>query len=438
MDPISRVMKFAAMVLVAVAACGVVALVVYNSWASVRLERQLRPLRAAGHPLALADLSRQPIPPEINAAEYLRSANRDLKAIESVVTTAVEAQPQADQDTFYQMQDGRVSPGIMEAIRSALAAHPDFYPLLLQASRCPEYDPQINYNVAATAIDNELSLGLSRSAIRCLRYRTLVLLDEGRNEEAFDTALVMLRLCRHFDGNPMIVGYLVSLATRDASIDAANRVLRAGPLPDAAYQRLDDELAQHDVVAGYRQALITERACGVQSFQELIDARFAMRLYPATFNHDQADYLELIEVLIAGAGQPYADSVAVHQVGTMVSGSGALTGLFAPAAQATFDAKCRVQTELRCLRILNAMLRREQAGQEIGPKLEELGLPAEALEDPYSGESLLVKRLPAGWVVYSVGKKLADGGGTNLGSEYEQDVGVGPVTIGKATSGESE
>jgi hypothetical protein len=38
-------------------------------------------------------------------------------------------------------------------------------------------------------------------------------------------------------------------------------------------------------------------------------------------------------------------------------------------------------------------------------------LPAEATIDPFNGISLIVKKLPEGWTVYSVGSDLVDGGG---------------------------
>ena len=47
----------------------------------MRLERQLAAIRAAGDPLTLADLKPKPIPPEKNAATYLRQAEADVDAI---------------------------------------------------------------------------------------------------------------------------------------------------------------------------------------------------------------------------------------------------------------------------------------------------------------------------------------------------------------------
>ena len=58
----------------------------------------------------------------------------------------------------------------------------------------------------------------SRSAARVLRYRATLLVAEGNRDEAVRTALLIFRLARHFDHNPMIVGYLVAIAVRGCAI----------------------------------------------------------------------------------------------------------------------------------------------------------------------------------------------------------------------------
>jgi hypothetical protein len=55
--------------------------------------------------------------------------------------------------------------------------------------------------------------------------------------------------------------------------------------------------------------------------------------------------------------------------------------------------------------------------------LEDLGLPAETLLDPFDGKRLRVKRGTAGVTVYSVGVNLADDGG-----DARLDICLGPTT----------
>jgi hypothetical protein len=90
-----------------------------------------------------------------------------------------------------------------------------------------------------------------------------------------------------------------------------------------------------------------------------------------------------------------------------------------------FQAATRQQAKIRCLRVLNAIQARVPADSNEVPKLSELGLPAEATIDPFNGEPLHVKKLPDGWLVYSVGRNLQDDGGKL--DNAEGDVGVGPL-----------
>ena len=80
--------------------------------------------------------------------------------------------------------------------------------------------------------------------------------------------------------------------------------------------------------------------------------------------------------------------------------------------------------------MLNALQTHVPAGSKEVPKLSELGLPAETTTDPFNGEPLHVKKLPQGWLVYSVGRNFKDDGG-KLDDSVNGDVGVGPPTAEK-------
>ena len=96
-----------------------------------------------------------------------------------------------------------------------------------------------------------------------------------------------------------------------------------------------------------------------------------------------------------------------------------------PAIQAAHNAVTMSLARIRCLRVLNALQAHVPVGSNEVRKLTELGLPTEAVTDPYTGDPLHVKKLPQGWLVYSVGCDLQDDGG-KLGNPVHGDVGVGP------------
>ena len=424
-------LKFAALGLTAIVAIGLIVLAVANARAKARLEARLTELRAAGEPLSLPELARKPIPPETNAATYLRRAKSDVEAIDAEVTDAENAVEKADDEAF---EAGRPGPAILAAIRAALAAYPQAVPLLVQASQCPQYNPPLDFTVDAEKFLDEFlpQQQQPRAACRVLRYRTLALLADGQREEALQMCLAIFRLSRQFDQNPLIISYLVSLALRGQAIELTNRVLRSGPLPAAAYDELEAELAQHDLSKPYRESLRSDRAYGTQRFREMAEGPMGAgyRWLPLLRN-DQSDYLELFDFAMANGTRPYSDQAVQQRFDRATREAGVLTSLIVPALTAQRDATARVQAEIRCLRVLNALTRREQAGQTDEPTLSELGLPADVILDPYTGDPLHLQKTPEGWLVYSQGANLKDDGGKLTD---RVDVGLGPVEAAEAAA----
>jgi hypothetical protein len=97
-----------------------------------------------------------------------------------------------------------------------------------------------------------------------------------------------------------------------------------------------------------------------------------------------------------------------------------------------FQAGACARSKIRSLRVLNALQTHLPAASKEVPKLTELGLPAETITDPFTGEPLHVKRSPQGWLIYSVGPNFRDDGGNLQGDltvatpTEDTDVGIGP------------
>ena len=105
--------------------------------AGARLDEKLGALRASGQPMSLPDLAGPTIPPERNAATYLRRAQDGLEAIEQEIEAAWDELPEDEQKAF---DEGQPRAGLIEAMRAALAAHPEAMSLADEASHCPDYD----------------------------------------------------------------------------------------------------------------------------------------------------------------------------------------------------------------------------------------------------------------------------------------------------------
>lgn len=426
-----RVLKFAALGLLGAVGASLIWLAVANAAANGRLEKKLDELKAAGQPLSLAELAHKPIAPDANAATYLRRARDELNAIQDALLAAEDALAEKDAAAYAAYINGRPNESMRQVAATAFEAHPHVMELLDTAAACADYDSQLNFDTDAQAFTEQLieHVGDTRMAIRVLDRRVLWLLAEGRTEEAMRTCLVMHRLCRHFDREPMLVSYLVSLAVRGVASHATYLVLCSGPIGDAAHDALEKELARYDAVAACRQALVTERAFGLQWFGEMADDwRLGFARFPS-FKQDQCDYLEWMETVMRGLSRPYGDHETRVEATAIAMRVGTFTELIVPAIRPTTEATARTQAQVRAVRILNALGRREPSPAAGEPALAGLGLPREVLVDPYNGEQMHVKKRPDGWLVYSVGRNLQDDGG-RVGSwpdsAYE-DVGWGPI-----------
>jgi hypothetical protein len=425
MKRLPKRLKYTLLIVGALVGVGLIAAAAADSDASARLERKMAELRAAGQPLSLAELARKPIPPETNAATYLARAKSDLQAIQKEVGAAEDAAEEAGQK-----DDGRLpGPIVLAAMRSALAAYPNALPLVIQASNCPDYDAQLDYTTDVKTFIEKLlpNFQVIRAAFRALNYRALVSLADGKPDDALENCLTMFRLARLVDRNPTLVTHLVAMAVRSVTIEATNRVLRSDPLPAGAYDALEVEIARQDIFEAYRNSLRTERPFGLQNFRENFGTRIIAvdSLLPASLKNREIEYLECFDVLIDTAARPLADPEAQEKIAAATKSAGTLTQLIIPAVSATREATARVVAQIRTLRVLNAILRRERSGKTDESTLADLGLPADVTIDPYNGKSLILKTSPTGWLVYSVGKDLKDDGGKF--DDERTDVGLGPL-----------
>ena len=82
-----------------------------------------------------------------------------------------------------------------------------------------------------------------------------------------------------------------------------------------------------------------------------------------------------------------------------------------PAIVATFESSFRTVAQARCLRIVNALGEyRQKTGKE-AESIEQLSLPHDAIIDPCTGKPLRMKKINAGWIVYSVYRNGDNDGG---------------------------
>ncbi len=423
MKRLKKILKWTGLVLGGLVAI----LLLVNAWfvwsTDARLEKQLEAIRTAGDPLTLADLARKPIPPEQNAAKYLRRVEVDRAAMEKELKPYWEWADKHDENAL-------MPADIQRSVKAVFDAHPRVIPLLQKAAACPEYDEQLDYSVPANSFLGTQLLPLVRKckgAARLLQIESQLLALEGNPSEAVRSALAIFRLARHFDRNPTIISYLVAMAVRGTATDSADMALQTGPVSHEVRKSLDAELAVQEGMAGYTWALKSERAFGLDSFRTL-PLRNLWFFSRGLWNQQESAYLDAMDAYVALTYDRGPYEQTEHIISRIYARIPVRSGTFAqlvfPAMKATHEAVIRTRAQIRCLRVLNAIQVRVPAGSKEVPKLSELGLPAEATTDPFNGEPLHVKRLPQGWLVYSVGSNLVDDGGKL--DDKLSDIGVGP------------
>lgn len=417
MGTLQRIVAWTAVIGFALIAIALVVVIVFGSMAASRFNQRVDKVRATGAPTSLAELARDPIPPDANAAVFLRQARGDLEAIGKELNAVYGSEG---------YQAGFPDASQLESIRSALEAHPEVVSLLERAARCPDYDSESDYSVGAQAF---MAKGIDRlndvpvrSAARLLKARVLLLQSQGKHEEALESGILMLRLSRHAEREPTLVAFLVAQACRGIGVEVANGVLRGGPAPAGLRQKLDTELALHEGAEAFQWALVSERAFGMDNFQTVPARNFwPMRIM---WDDDQTAYLDMMDQHLALASQPYSAVRGATASPAPTGRRAVLTQLAQPAILRAREARDNLLAEIRCLRVLNALQALDQEGGAAEPKLTELGLPVEATLDPFTGEALKLKKLPDGWLIYAVGSDLVDGGGD---FDQRRDVGVGPL-----------
>ncbi|HLA83178.1 MAG TPA: hypothetical protein VJL29_00160 [Thermoguttaceae bacterium] len=389
----------------------------YFVWTTgARLERELAKIRAAGDPTSLADLQPDPIPPEQNAATYLRRAKDDLKAIDHEIYTAAKAAGN-DWDC----------PAVHKATLAAIAAYPKVLPLLEKAADCPGYASEEPLTLDGVSDSDEAIKVLlvrvqdNREVARLLgSYWPNALLAEGKRDEAARAAITVLKLTRHFDREPAVVSFLVSVACRGVACYTLNNAMQSGPVSPDVRKELEDELAKHDMIHVFHESLITERAFGLDWFRAFPLGRWWFTR--AYCNRLKIQYLAQLDWFLA---ETSGDPTTARTLTSPPRYDKTLGTMILPSLEAARNMVNNMASKINAIRVLNALQRRADPEKLPAADLSDLGLPKEATLDLFTGKPLIVKKVPGGWLIYSVGMNLKDDGGKVYDDDY-QDTGFAP------------
>ena len=403
---------------------------------SSQVECRLAAIRAAGDPISIADFHTEAVAPEKDAVTYLRRAQSDAEALSAELAPLWKNHPE---QRIY-LDDAEI-----KAIESAFAAYPKVIPLLEQAANCTGYSMNFGKDAANTvdaieALMENAQEGRMFARLLC-QYRFFVLLSKNKHDEAVQSSITLLKLCRLLEKDPTFINFLVNAcACRGIAIRCANEALQAGPVSDNSRQELENELAKIDMRQAYLQAMKSERAFSLDRFEEMYSQLWPSRVF---LNRETLGCLDVYDWIItrATAALPENASNPPANISPTPPSSGVLGQLLLPSLKATETAANRVEAQIRVIRVINALGRRNNQENPQKPPLadlSDLGLPKSATTDPFNGKPLIVKKVDGGWLVYSVGENKVDDGGEleeESGTGKQLDIGLRPVIRTKAVAG---
>jgi hypothetical protein len=400
-------------------------------------------MQNAGEPVRIADLARKPILPDENGATYLLRAQDDITHFDNELAQVKYVA--SDNDI-----EGSYPPDSLVQIKGLIAAYPRILPLLEQAASCPEFSFQedLTQGVGESFhIWSMPNISLIRGSTRYLNVYAELLLSEGNREKSLELSITSLKLSRHIKKDHLTVNHLVATAMGNIALVRSNTIIQSGPINEQSRFALEKELSLQVMSAeDFQKTLQTERAIVLDFSHPEAHSRWL------GFGRDNSLKLELLDVFQdfskyskvlysdyladgnyishpAAAPQStpsYKESPMVfHSVKTQLQYS----------IQSMMITEKKFQAGIKSLRIINALQRNAISEDKRIPRMADLGLPEEVDIDPFNGKPMIVKKLPQGWLVYSVGDDLQDNGG-DLNDQY-LDVGLGPK-IPKAENKEKE
>jgi hypothetical protein len=415
MSKLWKLLKWIGIILMMAFSVLLITIAVLNWQANSQLDKHLSAIRAADEPITLADLQGESVPPAENAITHLLLVEKEVQAITSDLGTVLNDGPYRD--------SGRLNEEGATLVRSAFQTYADVVPQLERAIACSHYVPTHDFTAQHPVVLNSVmqAVGHSRSVARVLMLRADLLMYDGQLDEAMKTCLLALQFARHLEREPFAVGFLISLAVREGTLQKINDILIDGPISDENCSRLEAELARDDGSQGFEWCIQTERVYGLASFRGMQISKLPLWYV----KNREADYLELMALeLELGSSPKYLIASGLSGQQTRVASSNeTLVQMFYPALPAIREALDRTRAFGRCLYVLSAFQRQAVDAQGDTFDVDDLGLDENLTIDPYTGKPLMIKNTGQGWIVYAVGGDGKDDGGKIDG----QDVGVGPA-----------
>ena len=230
-------------------------------WVEHQLQAKIAEIRAAGDPASIADLAPKPIPADQNAAAMLQQLGPRFDEFSRDYTQFLARTPLGDAWEQRRDRGEPPTPEQIEAIRAILGKYPDLDAGLSEVAACNQYASMADFSLGSRQflegyLQNQTTR--IRTPARFLEWRIQLLIADGRFEEATRRGLELLRIARLYDGEPLMMNFLVGVALREMATIELYDSLAAGKVSPELHAAVDRELALHDDPQRLALALTTE------------------------------------------------------------------------------------------------------------------------------------------------------------------------------------
>lgn len=373
-----------------------------------RVQAQLQAIASAGDPVSLAELG-DPTPVSVwPMAEKVNARNEIQQIIDPAESLAKTFHSYLNSDAAHELRQP-LSAEQVALMENGFQQYPKVLPALRDASHCQRYAwPSPTTPSGVMPPDQYMQVLLKevsrlRMVGRLMLCGARFLATKGKVDESAMLCVDLIRLTGLQESGPTVVVYQTNVAIRQSAVDQLNAIMQVTPLDPGTHAAIEMELAVQEASDAFLDALKTERVFGVASIQAM----------PATlrvFSNQMSEYLAAMQDQIDRGKTPPCDWSNRLGPPVEVMTQSAMTAM--DSARAAFE---RDRIRCRCLRILNAIRVKELVAAEVN--LDQLGLPAEATQDPYSGRPLVIETVKTeleqfesesvasgeGWRIHSMG-----------------------------------
>jgi|GEM_PF-3373143 hypothetical protein len=369
----------------------------------------------AGRPIHIKDLYSTNVPDADNAFVEFAKWKEEIKVADAAVSGTREKQ------TPY-LEDRKLTPEEIDELAAILAAHQVMIDDLVVGSKKKQLRIPIDVDKPETVVEELLNRSQEfRSIARVLSANVRLKIAQGKNDEALENAVAILRWSQLTTQQPTLVSYLVALAVRGIGISYAAEVLYAGPVQEESLKELEAVLLSFETNDVWKNTVYSE----IPFFVDVFHPQMPVATRHLWFSlNAEADYLETMRM---SAERPVVkDGVFAKETaekGSVLPTSWIVVSVL-PALNAAEEATKRVEAQTRCVLALSQWRRQGATAIDI----KDLQLRGNIAIDPYDGGALKARVSEVGLVFYTVGNNRVDDGG-DKSFLTQADVGVLPLEL---------